>query len=127
MYKVVRKMDDKYYETSINNTVSIIEYKVNEWVSPLVSHTRLFVFNTLENAKVFLDKYFFNYKEYYIFECEVKNPIPYRELCNHSFRPIERWDVFNSFIKRKKRAYYPDFCPTGTVFASAVKIKNRCV
>jgi len=61
MYKVVR--EDL---TSFNS--GNLQYKINKWVKP--EYGKLFVFDTIENAKEFLSEY--RFRTYHIYRCKVK-------------------------------------------------------
>lgn len=53
----------------------VIQYKIGEFVKPLIKGTRLFVFDSLDNVKLFVgDQIESENRKIRIFECEVKNP-----------------------------------------------------
>ncbi len=65
-----------------------VVYKVNEWVESHIENSLLFVFDSLSNARKYLESfrcvtYFHNYE---IYECEVENLIPTRPLCTSQLR-----------------------------------------
>ena len=72
-----------------------VQYKVNEWVDA-PGNTRLFVFDTLHEAKNFRND---NEK---IYECYVKGGIKYfGSLCAYNNKVF--WYEFNRSLQRKKK------------------------
>lgn len=77
-FKVVQpyhSWDNKHGLKSARNTPFPVEYKVGEWVSPVLEGSKLFVFDTLERANLFACS------SEKIFECEVENPEKLSIIC----------------------------------------------
>lgn len=93
-YKVVRQ---DHQGELISTGVSSIEYKQNEWtIAP--DGTRLFVFDSLQNAKDFLDDYIGGV----IYECEVEGGIKgFGAFYVRDQRIF--WTKFNHFLGKKKK------------------------
>lgn len=102
-------MDNKNVDFSVT-------YIPNQFVKPNVENTKLYVFNTLEDAK-----FFCRYSNAQIWECEVKNPTTCKFL---SFL-----DSVGSFWKNKKKhlsvSSYAKHCPKGTRTCDAVKLLKK--
>lgn len=80
-YKVVMKMDSKYYSAIADRHSVRVEYKINKFVFPQIPNSKLFVFNNLEAASTFLGRErHFDIFSFHIFKCEVKNPIEAKEI-----------------------------------------------
>ena len=98
------------------NAQHIVRYKIGEWVSPVIPNSKLFVFDTLENVRLYADKFSYPYK--CIFQCEVKNPVRVKRI------PFSLEDVYQFWIKRlaKKRNIMTMPAPKGTLLVDKVKI-----
>ena len=104
-----------------------IEYKVGEWVKPIVSGTDLMCFDSYGDAVDFA----YNIGEssrFHIYECKVQNPRKlglYVDL--QSMRLEER--ISNVAIKRRRKQKVKEFLNSGgylgTTFCSAIKLTNK--
>jgi hypothetical protein len=73
-----------------------VKYKIGEFVYPNVKHSKLYVFESLKDAKYFVSDIFWaTDKNTYIYECEVINPKPAKTL-------LFGFDNINDFWRCKK-------------------------
>jgi len=121
-YKVVKKGIEPgvYHSASLQNSTFRATYGIGQITYPTVPHSHLFVFNTLNNAKMFLGDN--QYNNYSIFECEVTNPIAAKwRIYNY-----ENTDnLLNGWLQRYKgkdgKVELVD-APAGTLFVDSVKL-----
>jgi hypothetical protein len=85
-YKVVRGECNKLYSFLPKEILpdGIIEYELNEFVTPKIPGSKLFVFGSLEAAYMF-----FIGSEYRIYEVECENPVPIDSIVDLSYINIE--------------------------------------
>lgn len=126
-YKVVCNRDGKLGST---NYYTKVTYKVGKWVKPKLKSTRLFVFDTLENAMSAL--IMLNGHNHEIYECECRGVIPGRRLQenpkwinNVTKRYLSYWQLFNKLIRQHKKAALPINIINGTMFAKEVKLLKK--
>lgn len=130
-YKVVKSINRGLVSARIFNGVThydtpeekkyCINYRTQRWVKPKLPNSKLFVFDSLENAKKFTQDRWEDsprVKEY-IYECEVKNPTVANRICD--------FYGLGSFVKYWKGALIcgTSSAPKGTYFADAVKLTKR--
>ena len=125
-YRYATSTNDKIL-VSVNGHVSDtwrVEYKLNECVTPKVYDTRLYVFDSLENAEDFQRSEGGDY----IYECEVKNPRP-DIVANFRQRNIEIfWETIKLARRSKKsvkvavKSLIKDYVPRGTISCTEVKL-----
>lgn len=114
MYKVVRVSKDGK-RLSYGNTPHALEYSQEKWTTPKIG--KLFVFDTLENAKNFLTSYHpDSCAGYEIYDCEVKNEEPCDKLASVSYI-VEFWNKSLNYISVR--------APRGTYMCDAVRLKER--
>ena len=123
MIKVVKEIDGKLLSTTI--TPYSLEYPLNEWVYPKIG--KIFVFDNIENAKLFVNPPFRNPRpsDKYLacYKVEVKNPVslPYCAMPNIYI------DLFwhNYEIGKESNAVYIAATPQGTYICDAVKLIEK--
>lgn len=96
-YKVCRKLSNGKFTSAVQRVQSV-EYNIAEWVG---GNNYLFIFDTYENAKLFIDDKFTFNKDKVILECE----------CAEVKLPEEVEMFYN----------VPNGLPQGTLFAKCVK------
>jgi len=112
----------------------ILKYEINEWTYPTIKGSKLFVFDTIENAMEFLHtnmnlKYQFSTFSIFdrgtIWMCEVHNPskngIVADSLRNNWQTVIKAWKL-RKYKKRFKHLVHLIRPPNGTLFVDAVKL-----
>lgn len=110
-YKVVRSDN-----TSFNSNRYSVRYKVNEWVAPILKGSKLFVFDTLEHAKVFLGT---NGTCYFsIYKCEAKNVTLATNRTTTEYMMSIFWENPNDYE-------YKNDIPVGTLWADEVKLVEK--
>jgi hypothetical protein len=93
-------------------------YTLNEWVYPVIPNSKLFVFDSLDNAKRCPG---FKVFDFQIFECEVLGVPESPYFISQIFKVKDFW-------KRINKEQLPDFNnmhilpPVGTLLVDAVKI-----
>jgi hypothetical protein len=95
-----------------------LEYKIGEWTHPLIENSKLFAFDTLDNALSFLDRCDI---DSIIFECEVKNPARH----DGEIPAFPSIDLSQEFWKHPKKKYGSRIF--GTVLCDAIKIVGEPV
>lgn len=93
-----------------------VTYIPNKFVKPNVKNTKLYVFNTLEDAQQFC-----KYSSAQIWECEVKNPAACKIL-SYLSSVGGFWTRKNN---HKSTSEYAKDCPQGTRTCDAVKLLRR--
>lgn len=94
-----------------------LNYIPNEWTSPRIPNSKIFVFDNLEDAERFKNE------DEQIWECEVRNPRKAKYYSN-----IPHLDSFWSYSPSKRVAIYKKTdskVPDGTIFADAVKLTKQ--
>lgn len=118
-YKVVTK---QFWSARATGR-TVVKYKIGEWVNA-PENTRLFVFDSLEEARKFHEHQFED-----IYECEVKGGIKLPG-CAWVNAIGEFWEKFNIKIKNKEKitreymAKKVDLAATPAVLVKSVKLKN---
>ena len=114
-YKVVRYKHNQTVSAFMNRKWDLpdytqVNYKISEWVLRPKNSGALCVFDTLENAVGFLDGCAVDLM---IFKCE--------------YRPskMTAWSWGKTEAYQPEYKFYLDNPPTGTVFASSVKLIER--
>jgi hypothetical protein len=125
-YKVVKGIDGDICSV-IDHGDYTTKYKLNEWTTG-ISNTRLFVFDTLENAQ----KYASSLSDR-IYECECKGVIKnaYGTLFRSDYTDF--WNMVNKNIKNKKKWDYKMeeseldniISINGACFAKSVKLLKQ--
>jgi hypothetical protein len=127
-------MEKKYYKIVDGNLKSItgrrsfdtVQYKIGQWVQPIVSGSDLFIFSDLGDAK----KASLKWPGSIIFECEVKNP----RKKGIYFWNLPGKDILTKVCKLRKnkkkfrhltQLIYWGLIPNGTMFCSEVKLIKR--
>lgn len=103
-------------------------YQVNQWVYPSVKHTKLYVFDSYENAMGWIQHDNCNKKLVKLFECKIKNPVKdfhisyTNEDCMYRF-----WVYYNELRKKRKsiKSLASFKYITGTVGCSAIKLTKE--
>lgn len=122
MFKVLRSVNDRLYSAVAPDTTWGIEYTPNKWIYPSIPNSRIFVFDSLKNAKDFIR----NERSLEIWECCVLNPsdAKYKTILEVSFSSISK--EYMEMFWSKKLMYAPQrYTPTGTVFCDAIKLTNK--
>lgn len=127
VYKIVCNVDGQLKST--NSSCRVI-YKLGKWTKPKIQMSRLFVFDTIENARKGLAIVDGTLHE--IYECEARGVIKARYLnaqlkwkTNPVDRMRARWKLFNTLVRQHKAAALPFCFPNGTLFAKEVKLVKR--
>ena len=115
-----------YYSSTIINRAQV-SYHENLWTYAHINHSKLFIFDSLENARK-LTQYRSNYA--YIYEVEVKNPSHIKLMCPCT-STSEEFAQFWKNRKNKKQVYtnipvaYRASPPKGTMVCDALKLIKR--
>jgi hypothetical protein len=114
-YKVVRPRARRgLISARATDTGLGITYIPNEWVTPVMPNSKIFVFSALVEARAFA------WSEEQIWECEVQNPRKAKYYSGYG-----GLFTFWSYSPSKRVAIYKKTgskVPTGTIFADAVKL-----
>lgn len=116
-YKVVRKRDktNKDLTSVIRNNFSI-KYKTQRWRKPRLQGSKIFVFDSLANAKYFVSRS--NGFKLAIYECEVQNPV---KATGYAFCADD-----NAILNFWNGTDQDNFqLPIGTYFVDKVKLIKR--
>ena len=120
-YKVVSfNMKSAYVSyIGVNNSEKFaITYKLNSWVEPILSGSKLMVFDSLKNAQDFMVSW-----GSYIYECEVKNPSKKGIFVEGTPDIYEDINIILDLKNKKKKFSHLLQKPIkGTVFCDAVKL-----
>ena len=119
-YKVVRRRDktNKDLTSVITNGFSI-KYKTQRWRKPRLQGSKIFVFDSLNNARCFITKNSGN--NLVIYECEVQNPVKAK---SYAFTADD--ESILRFWRFKLEEYSSSFqLPVGTYFVDKVKLTKR--
>jgi hypothetical protein len=127
-YKVVCLIDGELQST---NSAVRVTYKLDKWTKPKMKHSRLFVFDTIENARYALNM--LNGHSHKIYMCEARGVIPARYIRDENNewvsdnydRYSRRWKLFNKLIRQHKAAAIPMTIMNGTLFAKEVKLLGQ--
>jgi len=137
-YKVVTKIDGKYYSVSnlYNSRLEhTLEYAINTITRPKIKNSKLFVFNDKASAlKLFMDTGWA--VEKCVFTCEITNPQPCPIISLSDLEEIQKfWEIFdeiNNMLMQNKTIYdvYNKYssivqlymAPNNTVVCDTVKL-----
>jgi len=100
-------------------------YKLNEWVSPVIENTRLFVFKTLDDARCFISSEYFSHGTISIYECEVKNPQKVKYMARVYLIQNYWKKIFEARKNKKKTDLYDVIrydTPKNTYSATQIKL-----
>jgi hypothetical protein len=129
-YKVFRKSLDKKSRNGIDSSVrkTVIDYKQGEYISAPEYNSRLFVFDSIDAVKQYLNV---SVREYIVYECNCKGVIKNANgfIPSTSMGTFKSfWETINKNLKNKKKwnhgiredfnLYYHD----GVCFAKEVKL-----
>ena len=97
-----------------------VQYKINEWVNA-PNNTRLFVFDYLDEAKIFAYQ-----NAARLFECQIKGRIRHKGVEKLAHTSLF-WEEFNLQLKRKKKINISKYPPSSTpaVLAKSVKLTKE--
>lgn len=109
-----------------------LEYKPGQWTVPTLKGSKLFIFDSFDNAKEFAHKMLSTHAA--IWECQVKNPLPMPQISRTRAGYIE--DFWETWIEARQkhapalkaiqRHWTSIFtAPQGTFGASAVKLTKE--
>ncbi|KKM64705.1 hypothetical protein LCGC14_1498710 [marine sediment metagenome] len=87
-------------------------------ISPVIPHSKLFVFRILNDAKFFRDCYA---KSNQIYECEIKNK--YQSLISATITNI--LTMWKLRYNKKKFSHLARKAPKGTILTDAVKLLRK--
>lgn len=125
-YKVVRRFNNNLYSSMAYGSYKI-QYKLNEWTTPVENTGGIFVFKCLNDAIRFRGV---NRNGRVIYECKVKNPRPLRYrayICLSSI--TEFWRKYKCLrLKHKSTTNMSEYTyktPEGTYLASAIKLTKE--
>jgi hypothetical protein len=96
----------------------IVEYKIDEWVSPKIKNSKLFVFGILAHAKRFKSSCYNDNIE--IFECEVKDPRKVTKICTC---PSHDWGFWAENSRLPKDMIGK--APLGSIGCTAAKLTKK--
>jgi hypothetical protein len=109
---------------SFTKTKGRIEYYIARWVYPRVPHSKLFVFDSIENARRAAIP-----SRHRIYKCEVKNPQGIKYIA-----PFYNYNHVKLFwkLKHSKKKFSHLQCtsngvPQGTLICDAVKLIERMI
>lgn len=122
VYKlVVSRPTGRYFSLNhLRSNLTNLEYKMNEWTEPRLAKSKLFVFNSLEDAYAEIRPYTFGVV---IMKCVAEN-------CCEAIPLIPSWggdlsEFWNDWTYiRTGMKQWPT--PTGTLFADKVKLICKC-
>jgi hypothetical protein len=122
MYKVVSKVDNKFYSAFADNNAKI-EYKIGELTFPVIDNTKIFVFKNFIQAKNYVA--IARRSHFCIFKCDVINPTTTKNknyINPHFFRKDFYSDIDFETIKviSEYRDNFPP--PIGSVFVEAIEL-----
>lgn len=125
-YKVVHSEDKSSINSNLNysNISYKVFYKLNEFVSPNIEGTKLYIFSSLEDVESFIHNEFI--MDYSVYECEVINPTVATLLGNPSlvgrfWELVKRPFISIEHEKRVNSLYFKTV-PSGTYECDAVKL-----
>lgn len=117
-YKLVRK---DYYLGQLTSSFADTVYTPNEWVSPPIPNSKLFVFDSISNATRHISNLFGRqYQNYKLFECQVSKAQPAQRMCYLLSKAKDFWNNPGSLDEDDL-----DDSPQGTYFVDAVKITKE--
>lgn len=99
-----------------------VQYKLNEWVKPVIPNTRLFIFGKEDDA--FLFQQYMGYM-FDVYSCYAKNVACVKQLANPSF-------VHDFWLKKKQHKkilsyLLLDSIPTGTLSCSEIMLRHHII
>ncbi len=115
-YKVVHDLNGRFISVNAKGNLDgldCIDYRLNETVYPKLKNSKLFVFDTLQNALQFK----INYCK--VFKCKITNPIRATEIDSNGVR------IENFWLKGKD--YISATPPRGTLFVDSVELLEEIV
>ena len=128
-YKVVRILQKEkklrgIYSCCVVNELNIghddiVEYKIDEWVSPKIKNSKLFVFGILAHAKRFKRSCSHD-DNIEIFECEVQNPRKITKICTC---PSHDWGFWAKNSRLAKDMIGK--APLGSIGCTAAKLTKK--
>jgi hypothetical protein len=129
-YKVFSKNSQR------SGTTYGLEYKLNEWTDSWYSNSRLFVFDSLNAAKSYINFYGDNSEYFDIYECHckgvIKNANGYEYSRNsHADYYSKFWEMVNDNLKKKKKwntnldREFTLYQHQGVCFAKQVKLIKK--
>ena len=123
-YKVVFETNGRLesYARVVRNGSFGVEYKIDQWVIPKFKHTKLYVFDSIENATEWLHQDSGPDKCVRLFECHVKNPVKNFQVAKVHYI-ADFWNRYFNFRKKHKKVEMISHKNIpGTVGCSAVKL-----
>jgi hypothetical protein len=73
-YKVLRKINGRYFSSMVTLNGWKVEYKIGEWARPQIKRTKLLAFSTFHAAMCFYRK-LGSFAQQKIVRCEIKNQL----------------------------------------------------
>lgn len=111
---------------------SVLQYKIDEWVSPKIIGSKIFIFDTLKNTRQFLYHCLTGaINDTKIFECKAKKISKEHLFINNGIvgrkDTLSYFNEINKLRKNKKRWTHIYGCsysgvPKGTLFASSIML-----
>lgn len=115
VYKLCAVIDDKYVSFDKREALFCLRYRIGKATKPKIPGSRLYVFDTLSDAKEFARKWF---KDYVILECVGTNPQPIKNYV------INDNDIINFWKAKRNRKPTSKFArlniPPGTLLVNTV-------
>jgi hypothetical protein len=106
-YKAVKEDMNSYASVKYG-----VKYIVGEWVKPRLEGSKLFIFDTKENALTFIQKEKADPKKVHLYTCEVKNPMKaeYMDIPGFDYPFFWNYRFFKSdgYAKPPEGTYYGD-------------------
>ncbi len=128
-YKCVRVHNTQLTSYVISSRNSFcVQYKLDKWIYPSVSGTKLFVFETLEDAKNFTRHGY----SFAIFECNVINPQNKYSIFHCSKYNFVNLTIVEGMLRlRKQRKKFTHLqigdMPKNTVVCDAIKLTKGII
>jgi len=128
-YKICRKKDNKYYSfnfTPLAHHLEVgvcLEYKIGEPTFPVISGSKLMLFDTKENAKKYLDTFHYIYHhEYVIFKVSASRVTQPRRIVSYvnESKVLQFWK--EKTIARQAPSVYVAEPPKGTLYADSITL-----
>lgn len=123
-YKVVSVIDNKLYSALTYGRIQDfhVNYKIGEWVKPVIENSKLFVFSRLDRAERYCKSQFSQYalidNKIQIFSCEALNPTTEGRMCYAG-----SWAIYDFWLNNDRRYEAPLLLHT--VLCDAVKLIER--
>ena len=122
-YKVVEKKNGRFFSPIIRQDGQIMEYIIGEIIYPKIAFSKIFVFDSYENAYKFVDLFnFINKNSLSILECnaQVVKDLSISEF-PHCISTLHEKENFWLKINKGLRPSGLSLLRTGTLFATWVK------